>query len=251
MRRTIIIGDLHGCHIEALELLDKCQATTSDRVIFLGDLIDRGADNDKCVDLSMKIEKEQGSKACILGNHENKHISYRDREERGQPITIISNEHVKTRAQLYKEHHDYFKTLPTFIRIPEHNVVCVHAGVWPNVKIEDQESRHLLHIQSIFNDPSDLSKKTKWPSKVLEHETQWKFWTNFWTGPETIVFGHSVLDTPLISEYAIGIDGGAVFGRELWAYVLPNKEIVRVKSKTKVYDNRSKLYEVAPGVHTY
>ena len=42
MSRTIVIGDLHGCYDEALELLDKVGATSSDRIIFTGDLVDRG-----------------------------------------------------------------------------------------------------------------------------------------------------------------------------------------------------------------
>lgn len=37
--RTIVIGDLHGFHDEALELLDRVAATSSDRVIFTGDLV--------------------------------------------------------------------------------------------------------------------------------------------------------------------------------------------------------------------
>ena len=40
--RTIVIGDLHGCYDEAIELLTKVGATSSDRVIFAGDLVDRG-----------------------------------------------------------------------------------------------------------------------------------------------------------------------------------------------------------------
>ena len=35
---------------EAVALLGKCEVTPDDRVIFAGDLLDRGPDNDKCVE---------------------------------------------------------------------------------------------------------------------------------------------------------------------------------------------------------
>jgi len=70
-----------------------------------------------------------------------------------------------------------------------------------------------------------------WPSKVPIHERDnWKFWTNFWDGPETIVFGHSVFDRPLITRNVVGIDGGSVFGRQLHAYILPEGRIVSINA---------------------
>src|ERR1044072_7383549 len=115
-KRTFIVGDLHGCIEEAVELLDGCQVTSSDRVIFTGDLVDRGAHNDRCVDLAMKVEKDQGSKACILVNHEEKHLFYRDKEERGQDPNVNVPTHIATRKQLRDEHYAYFRSLPLFIR---------------------------------------------------------------------------------------------------------------------------------------
>src|SRR5436305_13926184 len=118
MNRTIVIGDLHGCHDEALALLDRLAATENDRVIFAGDLVDRGPKPRECVELAMKHE-------CILGNHEEKHLQ-------------SSHHHEETRKELREEHYAYFKKLPTFIRIPESNAVVVHAGVMPGVAIEAQ-----------------------------------------------------------------------------------------------------------------
>lgn len=57
------------------------------------------------------------------------------------------------------------------------------------------------------------------------------FWTNFWHGPERLIFGHSVLDRPLVTEWAVGVDTGAVFGRGLTALVLPDWELVSVPTR--------------------
>ena len=70
--RTIVIGDLHGCQDEALELLDSLAVTVNDRVIFAGDLVDRGPKRRECVELAMRH-------SCILGNHEEKHLRIRRR----------------------------------------------------------------------------------------------------------------------------------------------------------------------------
>jgi len=237
--RTIVIGDLHGCHDEAVALLDKCEAAANDRVIWLGDLVDRGPDNDKCVDLVMRREKLQGSPACIVGNHEQRHLGYCDVElKTGKPAAQIPT-HVATRQQLRPEHYDYFRSLPLFIRLPEFNAVCVHAGCFPGLTIEQQPHRILTHAQMIrpFDKWGNLHKgkdaeKTVWPSRVPKgEESEWKFWTHFWDGPERVIFGHSVTDKPLVTDKVVGIDGGCCFGRELWAVVLPSWEIVKVPSQ--------------------
>ncbi|HEY1955052.1 MAG TPA: metallophosphoesterase [Polyangiaceae bacterium] len=203
MQRTIVIGDLHGCFDEALALLDRLAVAENDRVIFAGDLVDRGPKPRACVELAMRHE-------CILGNHEEKHL-------------LSANHHPETRAQLREEHYAYFRTLPKFIRLPEHGAAVVHAGVMPGVAIESQEPYHLLHAQCI-NPPS---KKSYWPSKAPATHT---FWTNHWRGPERVIFGHTVVDRPLVTEHAVGIDTGCCFGGPLTAVVLPDWQLVSVPS---------------------
>ena len=128
MQRTIVIGDLHGCFDEATELLDRLAVDKADRVIFAGDLVDRGPKPRECVELAMRYE-------CVLGNHEEKHLQQRKRKD-----ADLSPEHLKTRRALEDVHFEYFAKLPTFIRLPEHGAVVVHAGVMPNVAIEAQDT---------------------------------------------------------------------------------------------------------------
>jgi serine/threonine protein phosphatase 1 len=212
--RTIVIGDLHGCYEEASALLDLLAVTEKDRVIFAGDLVDRGPKNRECVELAMRHE-------CILGNHEEKHLQQRKRKDED-----LSPDHLRTRRALSDSHYEYFAKLPTFIRLPEFGAVVVHAGVMPGVAIESQDTYHLLHAQCI-NPPE---RKSFWPSKAPSTHT---FWTNHWKGPERVIFGHSVFDKALVTEHAVGIDTGCVFGGALTAVVLPGWQIVSVASKQK------------------
>lgn len=232
--RTILVGDLHGMYDEAVALMKKCDVSASDRVIFLGDYVDRGPDNAKCCDLVRHREQVQGTPAGILGNHEERHLQYDDEFLRRGSVNVQVPTHVATRSQLKPEHFTWFRSLPLFIRIPEHNAVAVHAGVFPGRPIEAQEPRHLLHIQTIrpydkWGNPTHFTKSC-WPSRVPDNEDGWAFWTKFWNGPEYVVFGHSVLDKPLVTDKVAGIDGGACFGRQLHALILDTREIVTVNA---------------------
>lgn len=223
--RTIVIGDLHGCFDEALALVDRLAVRDGDRIIFAGDLVDRGPKNRECVELAMKHE-------CILGNHEEKHLQ-------------SSSHHPETRRVLTDEHYAYFRKLPTFIRLPEHGAAVVHAGVLPSVPIEKQDAYHLLHAQCV----RPPERKSYWPSKAPSTHT---FWTNHWHGPERVIFGHTVVDKPLVTEHAVGIDTGCVFGGPLTAVVLPGWEIVSVPSKQpKREDGRVARFRVHGDIHAF
>jgi hypothetical protein len=213
-RRTLVIGDLHGCYDEALDLLDALQATSSDRIIFAGDLIDRGPRRRECVELAMRHE-------CVLGNHEERYL----RQLKTADDKLLPD-HLETRRALGPEHAKYLETLPLFIRLPEYGAAVVHAGAYPGIPLEQQDKAHLLHAQCL----QPPSKKSHWPSKAPQGAT---FWTNLWTGPERLIFGHTVLDQPLMSEWAVGLDTGAVYGRTLTALVLPDWRFVSVPARTK------------------
>ncbi|CAN5364599.1 hypothetical protein BH09MYX1_BH09MYX1_10120 [soil metagenome] len=212
MNRTIVIGDLHGCHEEALDLLAAVSASASDRIIFVGDLVDRGPSPRACVELAMKHE-------CVLGNHEEKHLAQRHR-----PDSALLPDHLRTRNALLPEHYDYFARLPKFLLLPEHGAAIVHAGALPGTPIAAQDSYHLLHAQCI----APPSGKSFWPSKAPSTHT---FWTRHWKGPERVIFGHTVVDRPLVTEHAVGIDTGCVYGHALTAVILPEWRIVSVPSR--------------------
>jgi len=217
--RTIVIGDVHGCLEEVLDLLDACAATESDRIIFAGDLVDRGPKPRECVELAMKHE-------AILGNHEEKHLNQRRSDD-----SKLSPDHLRTRRALTDAHYDYFDRLPLFIELPEYGATVVHAGAMPGLPIAKQDPYHLLHAQCI----KPPAKKSYWPSKAPSDHT---FWTNHWKGPERLIFGHSVLDKPLVTEHAVGIDTGCCHGRTLTAVVLPDWTIVSVRSRQPLPPHR-------------
>lgn len=69
MKKTYIIGDVHGEYNTLLLLIDKLPKGVE--IIFVGDLIDRGAKSREVIELIRK-----NNYRCVLGNHEQFMIDY-------------------------------------------------------------------------------------------------------------------------------------------------------------------------------
>ncbi|MFN3189863.1 MAG: metallophosphoesterase family protein [Aureliella sp.] len=67
--RTIAIGDIHGCSKALRSLVDTIAPEPEDRLVFLGDYVDRGPDSRGVIDFLLEL-KEQTQVVTLLGNHE-------------------------------------------------------------------------------------------------------------------------------------------------------------------------------------
>ena len=65
--KYIIVGDIHGCYDEFMELLDKCDYQDGDTVISVGDLIDRGSHSRKVLEWFVLNDG-----LVVEGNHDNR-----------------------------------------------------------------------------------------------------------------------------------------------------------------------------------
>ena len=71
MPKTWIIPDIHGCAATLQMLLEQqIKPDKSDRLIFLGDYIDRGPDSKGVIDVIMKLQEEGYTVSPLKGNHE-------------------------------------------------------------------------------------------------------------------------------------------------------------------------------------
>src|ERR1041385_2389398 len=69
--KTFVVGDIHGRCAQLHMLLDMLPRTSSDTLVFLGDLIDRGADIPGCVEHVRHLCRSDPDKTiCLRGNHE-------------------------------------------------------------------------------------------------------------------------------------------------------------------------------------
>jgi serine/threonine protein phosphatase 1 len=205
MRRTIIVGDIHGCFDELTELLDLVQLRPDDLLVSVGDLVDRGPAPGDVV----KLFRERPNSVALMGNHERKHV-------RG----IFSYAQEITRLQLgegYADAVDWMRTLPYFFETDA--VRVVHAAMLSGVPLAEQREALLCGSTS--------------GAKELAALFPDGHWHDHYTDAKPVVFGHHVTGRePLIRDRRIfGLDTGACHGWALTALAIPGFTVHSVQSK--------------------
>jgi serine/threonine protein phosphatase 1 len=203
--RQIVIGDIHGCYRELVELCDKLAITDDDQLISVGDLVDRGPEPAEVV----RLFRERPNSVVITGNHERKHV-------RG----IYSYAQEITRLQLgaaYAEIVSWMRELPYYLELPD--AIVVHAALEPGVPLAEQQ-------------PEVLCGSTSGESELVAKLGPGRWWHEQYDEAKPVIFGHHVVDHPVVRVGKIyGIDTGACFGGALTALVLPAFELVSVPAR--------------------
>ena len=77
---TFVVGDIHGRYAQLHALLDMMpREETTDTLVFLGDLIDRGPDVPGCVEHVLNLCRENPERViCLRGNHEQMLLDFLD-----------------------------------------------------------------------------------------------------------------------------------------------------------------------------
>lgn len=202
--RTLFIGDVHGCADELEQLLDATQWSSSDRVFFVGDLVARGPDTPRVLELYRRV-----SARGVMGNHEDRILEARAERNAGRPGPRLSPAHEWVLAQLSEDDWALLEGLPLWLDVPEHEVRVVHAGVVPGVPITEQKRRDLLKMRALERDGTATSSWRK------------RSWAADYPGPPHIVFGHNAISGLQLHDAATGLDSGCVYGGALSALVLP------------------------------
>lgn len=211
--RTIIIGDVHGCAHELQELLKKCDYIhKQDRLILVGDLINKGPHNLEVLELCEKLGAES-----VLGNHETAFIRYNDMKRQDSPKW----EKIKAQLGSKLEHYlHYLKRLPLYIVDPE--FIVVHAGLSPIHRINETPVRILTTIRTWDGIGQDLNEASD-PA-----------WYDLYKEDKLVIYGHWASRGLNVRKNTIGLDSGCVYGEYLSAVILPERKIVQVKAQ-RVY----------------
>ena len=204
--RTIIFGDIHGCWSEWQALLDKIGPTSSDRLVSVGDLICKGPDSGKTLELARRMK----NLTCVLGNHELRFLRYWNEEgERPKHLTDTDERTFRELGRRYDDHMRYIASWPHYLDLPE--ALVVHGGLRPGVALGRQDIEDLTGLRTVGKPPQP--------------------WFETYKGPKLAVFGHWVVREPIYSEHAIGLDTGCVYGGKLSAFILPERRVVQVKAR--------------------
>lgn len=216
--RLIAIGDIHGCDREFEDLLAKLDLRGADRVILLGDLINRGPDSARVLALARRH-----AYLSLLGNHELRLLNYR---KTGDP-THLKKADYDTLKQLASRDWAYLRTMPLTYHDRVHNLVLVHGGFLPHVPWREQPARIVTRIQNIDRN-GNPQKRSDAPD--CPH------WSTLWRGPPFVVYGHTSRPRVLHLKWSLGIDTACAMGGRLTACILPEMKFVQVKARETYYE---------------
>lgn len=244
-----IIGDVHGCFDELMELLGKLgyevaadvsrlnlPGTTGDggagsrpllrhpdgrKLVFVGDLVDRGPRIPQVLKLVMNAVTS-GAALCVPGNHDVKLM----RKLRGRDVQITHGL-AESLAQLANEPEDFRGRVADFIDdlvshyvLDDGKLVVAHAGMK-----ESMQGRGSGAVRefALFGETTGETDEFGLPVRFN--------WAAEYRGAATVVYGHTPVPEPEWLNRTINIDTGCVFGGKLTALRYPEKELVSVPAK--------------------
>lgn len=208
--RTFILGDVHGCAVELRRMLELLEPETADRILAVGDLVNRGPDSAGVLDIARKHNIQP-----VLGNHE-------DRLLRAWKSGDASNLKERDRAtfdQLSGDDFAWMAQCPHVFRLLELRALVVHGGFLPGKALEKQPPAEVLRLQ-VLDEEGRPRKRNECPDG--------RPWAERWQGPELVLYGHTPRPDPLVHPHAVGLDTGCVYGYQLTALRLPDRTVFKV-----------------------
>jgi len=131
MKRTLVIGDIHGGLRALVQVLEKANVTKEDTLIFLGDYVDGWSESPQVIDFLIGLSQKQN---CIFirGNHDELLLNWlqsnRDNPlwlEHGGEATVLAYANVNEETK--QKHIDFLKSLQNYY-LDSQNRLFVHAG---------------------------------------------------------------------------------------------------------------------------
>jgi len=242
-----IIGDVHGCFTELMELLTtlgytvnrapedstsygfSITAPAGRTAVFVGDLVDRGPDSPSVLRLVMSMVK-QGVAYCVPGNHDMKLHKYLI----GKDVQLKHGLE-KTAAQLKDEDPRFISDLRDFLdSLVSHYIfdggrlAVAHAGIK-----ESMQGRGSGAVRTFCMYGETTGETDEFGLPVRYN------WALDYRGKAMVVYGHTPVPRAQWLNHTIDIDTGCVFGGSLTALRYPEEELVSVKAH-EVYHEPSR-----------
>jgi serine/threonine protein phosphatase 1 len=220
---SYVIGDIHGCADELACLIENLPLETGDRLVFLGDYIDRGPDSKGVVSFLLELQEGAANEMVFLkGNHEDMFLSYLGLNGQhgdmflynGGRATLSSygfstvNTSTEEAFSLIPSTHlDFYQRLLAYYVMGP--FLCVHAGIHPLKPLSEQTESELFWIRNQF----------------IYHSHGL---------PYTVLFGHTPQNEVLYDlPYKVGLDTGLVYGNKLSCLETTEKVLYQIQRGKK------------------
>lgn len=236
--KTHIIGDIHGCKAELVELVGILTADQSvvHEFVFVGDLVDKGPDSPGVVKFVRELA-ENNAVVLVIGNHEERHYRYRKTLAEGRPCVMARQEEMSAiTAGLSSDDCRFLDSAIAFAKIPQYNVLVVHAGITPVIKEIGEYSKPWAAMSGSEKKPLSQMLRARHVNTISgnmvpmgQETTENPFWADVYDGRfGTVLFGHEAFVdkiAPVRFPHAISLDAGCVYGGELVAMTLSDDAI--------------------------
>ncbi len=232
-----VIGDVHGCYGELVELLGELGYEVAPggvgvmppegrRAVFVGDYVDRGPDTPKVLELVMRMS-EQGTAICLPGNHDIKLV----RKLKGRDVRIThglaeSLAQLEHRPPEFRERaRDFLDKLVSHVVLDGGGLVVAHAGMK-----EEYQGRSSGRVRdfALFGETTGETDELGLPVRLG--------WASDYRGHAAVVYGHTPVAEAEWLNDTINIDTGCVFGGKLTALRWPERELVSVPARRRYYE---------------
>jgi len=213
--RTLIVGDIHGCREELEDLLRESGWEEGDQLVSVGDLVAKGPDSLGVVRLMQRL-----GGSAVRGNHDQHCLVWWDAKHAGDELPELRETHQQVADELDDEDWAWLADRPLWLELPEYDALVVHAGLIPDLPLEEQDPYDLMNMRSILSDGTG--------SKDYDQGTPW---AERWPGPRLVVFGHDAVRGLQNHPHAVGLDTGCVYGGWLTGLWLPGRDLVAVPAR--------------------
>ena len=200
MNRLFAISDIHGCFKPFYELVLKIiKLKKSDRLILLGDYIDRGEQSKEVIDFILELQKSGFNVTPLIGNHEVMLLNSWDDPDilplwmmnNGMPTLLSFG--IGNIRDLKKQYLRFFNSLDYYLILG--NVIFVHAG------FDDLADDPFLNKQTMIWECRLSYNNPVLFSKTIIHGHR----------PKTVTYVERLINE---KSLVIPIDTGCVYGTE-------------------------------------
>lgn len=244
--KTFIVGDIHGRCAQLLNLLDMLpREPETDTLIFLGDLIDRGADAPGCVERVFNMCRENPKRVvCLRGNHEQMLMDFIDGSHGIWLTPVTGGERTFEQYTGRAVKADTEQDLEDMRIALERSIPSEHLNFIHQTPLY-YENDYAIYVHAGLDDGKHPSESS--PISLLWMRDM-DFYKNYKGKP--CVFGHT--PTPLlplrgrlgrhgiyISHSAIGLDTGYNYQSPLSCLSLPDFSLYQTYA-----DGREETYQI-------
>lgn len=229
-----IIGDVHGCFDELVELLAKLGYQVAEdagrftvthpqgrRALFLGDLVDRGPKIAEVLRLAMDMVAA-GAALCVPGNHEVKLL----RKLSGKNVKLTHGL-AETVAALEREPPELSARVAAFIDglvshyvLDDGKLVVAHAGM--KESLQGRGSGAVREF-ALYGETTGETDEFGLPVRYN--------WAGEYRGRAAVVYGHTPVPSVEWHNRTVCVDTGCVYGGALTAMRYPELQAVQVPAR--------------------